>query len=81
MSLPSAFTRERNNVKRKGIFRPRSVVMEDDTETNIKSVADVVDIREASVPSDTIEDNIIETDIVSAGDTEEVEDTTDPAVF
>lgn len=56
-------------------------VAEDDTETNIKSVADVVDLREASVPSDTIEDNIIETDIVSAGDTEEVEDTTDPAVF
>ena len=56
-------------------------VVEDDTETNIKSVVDVVDLREASVPSDTIEDNIIETDIVSAGISEEVEDTTDPAVF
>ena len=56
-------------------------VAEDDNETIIKSVVDVVDVREASVPSDTIEDNIIETDIVSAGDTDEVEDTTDPAVF
>ena len=54
-------------------------VAEDDT--NIKSVGDVVDLRGALEPSDTIEDNIIETDIVSAGDTEEVEDTTDPAVF
>ena len=56
-------------------------VAEDDTETNIKSVGDVVDLRGALEPSDTIEDNIIDTDIVSAGDTEEVEDTTDPAVF
>ena len=55
-------------------------VAEDDTETDLKSVVDVVDLRE-SVPSDTIEDNIIETDIVSAVDTEEVEDTTDPAIF
>ena len=55
-------------------------VAEDDTETDLKSVVDVVDLRE-SVPSDTIEDNIIETDIVSASDIEEVEDTTDPAVF
>ena len=31
MTLPSAFTRERNNVKRKGIFRPRSMVIEDET--------------------------------------------------
>ena len=55
-------------------------VAEDDTETDLKSVVDVVDLRE-SVPSDTIEDNIIETDIVSVSDIEEVEDTTDPAVF
>ena len=34
VSLPSAFTRERNNVKRKGIFRPRSMI-EDHTETNM----------------------------------------------
>ena len=30
VTLPSAFTRERNNVKRKGIFRPRSMVIDDD---------------------------------------------------
>ena len=58
-----------------------SLEAEDDTDTNNKSVVDIVDVREASEPSDTIEDNIIETDVVSAGDTEEAEDTTDPAVF
>ena len=30
VSLPSAFTREKNTVKRKGIFRPRSIVIEED---------------------------------------------------
>ena len=30
VTLPSAFTRERNNIKRKGIFRPRSMVIDDD---------------------------------------------------
>ena len=34
VTLPSAFTRERNNVKRKGIFRPRSMVIEDETNTH-----------------------------------------------
>ena len=58
-----------------------SLEAEDDTDTNTKSVTDIVDVREASEPSDTIEDNIIETDVASAGDAEEVEDTTDPAVF
>ena len=29
VSLPTAFTRERNLVKRPGIFRPRSMVIED----------------------------------------------------
>ena len=55
--------------------------LEAEDDTNTKSVADIVDVREASEPSDTIEDNIIETDVASAGDAEEVEDTTDPAVF
>ena len=31
MSLPSAFTRERNNVKRKGIFRPKSMIIDEDS--------------------------------------------------
>ena len=30
VTLPSAFTRERNNIKRKGIFRPRSMLIDDD---------------------------------------------------
>ena len=55
--------------------------LEAEDDTNTKSVADIVDVREASEPSDTIEDNIIETDVASAGDAEEAEDTTDPAVF
>ena len=55
--------------------------LEAEDDTNTKSVTDIVDLREASEPSDTIEDNIIETDVVSAGDAEEAEDTTDPAVF
>ena len=29
VSLPSAFTRERNTSKRKGIFRPRSIVVDE----------------------------------------------------
>ena len=55
--------------------------LEAEDDTNTKSVADIVDVKEALEPSDTIEDNIIETDVVSAGDAEEAEDTTDPAVF
>ena len=55
--------------------------LEAEDDTNTKSVTDIVDLRETSEPSDTIEDNIIETDVASAGDAEEVEDTTDPAVF
>ena len=31
VSLPSAFTRERNTTKRKGIFRPRSILIEDES--------------------------------------------------
>ena len=58
-----------------------SLESSDDTDTNTKSVEDIVDLRAAEEPADTIEDNLIETEIVSAGDTEEVEDTTDPAIL
>ena len=61
-----------------------SLESSDDTDTNTKSVSDIVDLREANdtnEPSDTIEDNLIETEVVSAGDNEKIEDTTDPAVF
>ena len=61
-----------------------SLESSDDTDTNTKSVSDIVDLREANdtnEPSDTIEDNLIETEAVSAGDNEKIEDTTDPAVF
>ena len=58
-----------------------SLESSDDTDTNTKSVTDIVDLREAEELSDTIEDNLIETEIVSTSDTEEVEDTTDPAIL
>ena len=58
-----------------------SLESSDDTDTNTKSVTDIVDLREAEEPSDTIEDNLIETEIVKSSDTEEVEDTTDPAIL
>ena len=35
VSLPSAFTREKNKVKRKGIFRPRSIVIEEDLPSSL----------------------------------------------
>merc|ERR1712032_1017035 len=50
-----------------------SLESSDDTDTNTKSVTDIVDLREAEEPSDTIEDNLIETEIVSTSDTEEVD--------
>ena len=52
-----------------------------EADINTKSVKDIVDVRDAFVASDTIEDNLVEKEIVSAGDTEEAEDTTDPTVF
>ena len=58
-----------------------SLESSDDTDTNTKSVSDIVDLRGGIEPSDTIEDNLIETEAVSAGDNEKIEDTTDPAVF
>ena len=60
-----------------------SLESSDDTDTNTKSVSDIVDLRGGIEPSDTIEDNLIdiETEVVSAGDNEKIEDTTDPAVF
>ena len=51
------------------------------SESSSKSVSDIVDVRNTAV--DTIEDNIIEAESVSAGDSQddEVEDTTDSDVL
>ena len=51
------------------------------SESSSKSVSDIVNVRNTAV--DTIEDNIIEAESVSAGDSQddEVEDTTDSDVL